>query len=66
MNHQVEVKYRKFPVAFGQRLADTPAFARWKQAGWYVTWQHRRVEHGGVYIETLLKRTPEGAVLVES
>ena len=57
MNHHVEVKYRKFPVAFGQRLAETAAFAQWKQAGWYVTWQYRKVEQGDLYVETLLKRS---------
>ena len=65
MYQQVEVKYRKFPVAFGQRLADTPAFARWKAAGWYVTWQHRKVEQGDVVIETLPKRGTTSQVLVE-
>ncbi|MBX2822641.1 MAG: hypothetical protein KTR29_23290 [Rhodothermaceae bacterium] len=66
MNRHVEVKYRKFPVAFDQRLADTPAFAQWKQDGWYVTWQYRKVEEGNVYIEALLKRSPHNAVLIES
>lgn len=66
MNHHVEVKYRKFPVAFGQRLADTPAFAQWKQAGWYVTWQHRKVEQGDLVIETLLKRSNSKHILIES
>lgn len=66
MNRHVEVKYRKFPVAFGQRLVDTPAFAPWKQAGWCITWKHRTIERGDVIIETLLKRTAQGSVLIES
>ena len=66
MNHHVEVKYRKFPVAFGQRLAETPAFSRWKQAGWYITWQHRKIERGDVYVETLLKRNTKIHLLIES
>ena len=59
MNRHVEVRYQKFPVPFGKRLTDTPAFVKWKQAGWYVTWKYRKVEEGDLIIETLLKRIPE-------
>ncbi len=56
MAYPVEVKYRKFPVQFGQRLTDIPSFVRWTEAGWQVTWKYRKVERGAFYVETLLKR----------
>ena len=66
MHSKVEVKYRKFPVVFGQRLSDTPAFVEWKEEGWYVTWRHRTIENGAVYIETLMKRQAQRQYLVKS
>jgi hypothetical protein len=58
-----EVKYRKFPISFGERLSDIPDYQQWRQLGWTVKWSFTTVEDGKRYVETLLERTlGEGAL----
>lgn len=57
MNQPLEVKYRKFSLQFGERLADVPSFQHLRKSGWRVAWSNRSIESGIQYVETLLRRS---------
>jgi hypothetical protein len=59
MNQNIEIKYKRFPIQFGERLIDVPAFQRWRDSGWRVSWSYMNFEDGVRYVETLLKRPHE-------
>ncbi len=59
INQDTEIKYRKFLIEAGQKLADLPAYHRLKRHGWQVTWSYKQDGVDGLYIETLLQRSME-------
>ena len=59
LSQDLEIKYRKFFIDAGQKLADLPAYHRLKKHGWQVAWSYKQNGKEGFYIETLLQRSLE-------